>query len=87
MPSCKDMSRLSSRALDEKLPWHQRLGARLHFWMCKACDQYDRQMDFLRKAANQYLRRTDEDENLLPPASLPPEAKERIKQAVREGRD
>jgi len=87
MLSCKEVSKLSSEALDKKLPLLKRLGHRFHNLMCKACAHYEKQMTFLRNAISQYLRRADENEDFLPPVSLTPEARDRMKQALKDGDD
>jgi predicted anti-sigma-YlaC factor YlaD len=50
MKTCRDISLLVSRSLDEKLPLHERLQARLHLLMCTACRRFERQMLVLRAA-------------------------------------
>lgn len=49
MPSCKDVSKLLSDRLDQKLGLMDSLGLRLHLAMCKACSRVGRQFDLLRK--------------------------------------
>jgi predicted anti-sigma-YlaC factor YlaD len=47
---CKEVTRLISERLDEKLPPADRARVRLHFVMCKACRNVNEQMQFLRRA-------------------------------------
>jgi hypothetical protein len=77
-PGCKQAVRLQSAALDSKLPFRQRLGLKIHLLLCKWCRRYGKQIGFLRTAA----RERCEEEKVLPPQTLSPEARERIKQKL-----
>jgi len=81
-PSCKDMTRLLSEAMDRPLPLGIRIKMRLHFLICKWCERYRNQLLFLRQA----LRRNPdelESEVAASSTSLSPEAKDRLKRAIR----
>ena len=81
-PSCKDMTRLLSDAMDRPLPLGIRLKMRLHFLICKWCERYKNQLLFLRQA----LRRNPtelESEVAASSRSLSPEAKDRLKRMIR----
>ena len=82
-PSCKEVTRLQSAALDRKLTLLQRLGLRIHLVLCKWCRRYGKQITFLRSAT----QRCAEDEQLSPPQVLPSEARERIKRRLRTDRE
>ena len=47
MLSCKETSLLVSQALDRKLTWSERVGVRLHLWICAQCRRYERQLRWL----------------------------------------
>src|SRR5207342_502274 len=79
-PNCREATRLQSEALDRPLRLGQRIGLRIHLVLCKWCRCYGKQIGFLRAAAHQL----EEHEQCLPPQSLRPEARERIKQRLRE---
>lgn len=49
MPSCKEVSKLLSDRLDERLGLMDSLGLRLHLAMCNACSRVARQFVLLRK--------------------------------------
>lgn len=51
MLNCKQVSELSSRSLDSRLPLRQRMQMKLHLMMCKACKQYLKQLQFIQKSA------------------------------------
>lgn len=77
-PSCKQAARLQSLAQDHPLGLGQRLGLSIHLFLCKWCRRYGKQIGFLRSAALHESSR----EQCLPPQSLRPEARERIKQRL-----
>ena len=76
-PSCKEAVRLQSGALERPLTFWQRAGLRLHLVLCKWCRRYGRQIAFLRTAARDCEQLSD------PAQKLPPEVRERIKQALK----
>ncbi len=53
MLSCKEVSELSSRLLDENLSWSTRFKLKLHLMMCKQCVEYKKKMA-LTKATIEY---------------------------------
>jgi hypothetical protein len=77
-PSCREATRLQSKALDRKLPLRQRLGLRIHLLLCKWCRRYGKQITFLRSATRQH----GHEDQPLPPRTLSLEARERIKQRL-----
>ncbi len=78
-PSCAEMSRLTSRALDQPLTLKLRLKMRLHFVICAWCRRYFEQINFLHTHAPRMGLRLDE----LPGRGLSSDAKSRIKTEVR----
>jgi hypothetical protein len=80
-PSCREVARLQSVALDRRLTFLERLGLRFHLVFCKWCRRYGQQIKFLRSVA-----RDQPQENLHSwPQGLPFEARERIKRTIRGG--
>src|SRR5260221_2811769 len=79
-PSCKEVARLQSEALDRKLPLFRRIGLRVHLLLCKWCRRYGEQLAFLRTAAQQ----SAEQDSCAPPQNLSFEARERVKQKLHE---
>lgn len=49
LPTCREMSRHTSRALDGPLPLFQRLGVGLHLCFCRFCRRYWKQLRWLRR--------------------------------------
>lgn len=87
--SCADITRLLSQGMDRPLPWHVRCKIRVHFLICDLCQRYGRQIRFLREAMRKYPEHLEKSSNANHPAdapqhSLPPDAKERLKQRLRE---
>lgn len=83
MLTCKDASRLISEGQDRKLGLRERIGLRFHLWMCNSCRLFDKQMDYLRKA----VRRSWAGGDFPAQKELPPDARERIRQALKEQAD
>ena len=77
-PSCKEAARLQSEAMDRRLSLQERLGLRLHLFICKWCRRYGSQLRFLRSAAHE----CEEHASPALPQGLSPEARERIKQKL-----
>ena len=72
--SCHDISRLSSQAMDARLPWITRFRMRVHYLICAWCRRYRRQLAILRRAV---ARLGNEAPESAP--ALPSEARERIR--------
>jgi hypothetical protein len=75
---CQQATRLQSEAMDRRLSFFQKLGLRLHLFLCKWCRRYGEQLKFLRSAA----RESEEHESRQEPERLSPEARQRIKQRL-----
>jgi predicted anti-sigma-YlaC factor YlaD len=75
MLTCKEASRLVSEGQDRKLALRERLGLRLHLWMCTHCRRFEQQIRLLRRMSIQAEVEAQE-------VVLTPEARERIRKAV-----
>lgn len=83
MLTCKDASRLVSEGQDRKLSLGERLGLRLHLWMCVHCRRFERQIQLLRRA----LQRLDSQAEVFEQTStLSIEASDRIRNAIADRR-
>jgi len=78
-PTCAEMSRLTSRALEQPLTIRTRLKMRLHFVVCAWCRRYFEQINFLHNATPRLNLQSSE----LPGLGLSDEARRRIMQRVR----
>ncbi|MBC7452528.1 MAG: zf-HC2 domain-containing protein [Massilia sp.] len=52
-PSCREVHRLVSEAMDRELSLLERSRMRLHLLVCGACTRFHGQMDLLRRAMRQ----------------------------------
>lgn len=79
MLRCREVSRLVSASMERKLPFRQRMQVWMHLAMCRLCAGFARQIRLLHTVAQQNAERVSEHE-----ATLSPEARERIKAALRD---
>lgn len=76
MLKCKQIIELSSKQIDTHLPWYQRLEFKLHLLMCKSCNLYSRQINFIQYI----LSNLDQHGKNL---KLPEDAKKRIANKIK----
>lgn len=50
MYKCKEIIELTSKNMDTSLPWLTRMEMKLHYLMCKTCNSYAKQLQFMHKA-------------------------------------
>jgi hypothetical protein len=72
--TCKETSMLASRAMDERLPFADRLALRMHLAICENCARFNQQLQEMRRL---FQAETGADEAIAP--GLTPEARHRIK--------
>lgn len=82
-PSCKDVTALSSQAMDRPLPWYMRLKLQLHYWICAACARYRDQLSLIRRT----LRGSEKANLPADPSAPSPDTKARLTDAFRAKRD
>jgi hypothetical protein len=63
MLTCKEVSRLVSQGLDRKLGFGERVALRLHLAICEGCANFNKQMRYLRRAAQGLSAAEDVDES------------------------
>ena len=80
-PTCQEISRLLSDAMDHRLPWHVRTRVRIHLRMCEACTDYHHQLTLLRSLLRRNPARQSEQESVLEPGRSA-KAKERSRRAL-----
>lgn len=73
--TCKDVSKLASAAMDRELSWRERIGIKIHLWVCIPCQHYVQHLRFLHRAAG-------EASEAPPKTPLPDEAKERMRKLL-----
>lgn len=84
MMNCREISRLVSEREDHELPFWQRMRVAVHLAMCFLCRRFAKQMKLIRtvsRAAGQTSTLVA-DAGLMQQTSLPPEAKQRIRDKV-----
>lgn len=54
MKTCKDISELLSESMDRPLTWRERLALRVHLSMCRSCSGFQKNLQFLHKAAERH---------------------------------
>lgn len=79
--NCREVTYMVSESLDRKLPIAQRMGIRMHLFMCKFCTRFRRQLLTLSKMSKFYGAH---EAQLEPSVALSPEARARITQAIRQ---
>lgn len=77
-PNCREACRLQSDGLDRPLPFLKQLGLRFHLVLCRWCRRYGKQIGFLCRAAHEHPEELAE----ATPATLSPEARERLKRSL-----
>jgi len=50
MHKCKEIIELTSQNMDALLPWYTRIEMKVHLLMCKTCNRYAKQLQFMNKA-------------------------------------
>lgn len=81
MFNCREVTRLISDAMDRKVPFHRRMGIRLHLLMCRFCARYLKQVKIIRDLM--HLEMADLEDSHLP-GSLPPQTRDRIQHLIQD---
>ena len=82
--SCTDAARLMSESLDHRLRPAERIALRAHLFICAACRQYRRQLQFIEDAVRELRAKAERsDDAPISSTALPAEARDRIKRSLR----
>ncbi|GKS59561.1 hypothetical protein YTPLAS18_30880 [Nitrospira sp.] len=81
-PTCRDMSRLLSDAMDARLPWHVRARMHVHLRICTLCEAYQHHLALLRSVLRHDGAPQIADTTTPPQSGLSAEAKERIRRTL-----
>jgi hypothetical protein len=73
MATCRETTELASRAMDQRLPFGDRMTMRMHLAICKNCARFNQQLQEMRRL---FRVDTGADEGVAP--GLTPEARRRI---------
>jgi hypothetical protein len=82
MLSCKDVTQLISQSMDTSLPIGKRIGVRIHLFLCRFCQRYEKQLLFIRETM-QHLVAAEGASEGPPVEGLSEEARERIRTTLR----
>jgi len=77
--TCREAARLQSEGLDRPLTLRQRIGLRIHLFLCKWCRRYGKHLRFLRLAAHEHPDKLAEPSR----QTLSDAARERMRQRLR----
>ena len=79
-PTCPEVIRILSLGMEKKLPLLLRLKLRIHYLMCSFCKRYMKQLKYIREVSREFPEKIGD----VSDASLPADAKERMKAALRQ---
>ena len=79
-PTCPEVVRILSLGMDKELSLMMRIKLRIHYLMCSFCERYMKQLKYMRNVAREFPEKIGD----VSDASLPADAKERMKAALRE---
>ena len=65
--------------MDKELPLTTRIKLRVHYLMCSFCERYMKQLKYIRQVSREFPDKIGE----ISGATLPAEAKQRLKEALR----
>jgi len=68
IPTCKETSELASRAMDQRLPFADRMALRLHLAICENCARFNRQLQEMRRLFRDEAAADDDAPGLAPDA-------------------
>lgn len=68
LPTCKETTELASRAMDERLPFGDRMAMRMHLAICKNCMRFTRQLQDMRRLLRSETTANDDAPGLTPDA-------------------
>ena len=66
--------------MDKAVPLTTRIKLRVHYLMCSFCERYAKQLNYMREVAREFPEKIGE----ISDATLPAEAKQRLKEALRQ---
>jgi hypothetical protein len=78
-PTCPEVVRILSFGMDKELSLMMRLKLRIHYLMCSFCERYMKQLNYIRRVSREFPEKIGEASDV----SLPEDAKERMKAALR----
>jgi anti-sigma factor RsiW len=83
LPDCKTITQTLSASLDRELSLREKIVTRLHLFTCAACQNYVKQINFMREAFQIREETFSSERNAFAPR-LSTDAKERMKNALKQ---
>jgi hypothetical protein len=80
LPSCKDVTALASRSLENDLSFREKMVLKIHLATCLACQRYLKQIKFLGEVCEVQAEKIEKGKNA---PRLSPQAAERLKNALK----
>jgi hypothetical protein len=80
LPTCKEVTRMASDAMERQLPLRQRLAMKLHLLVCALCMRYVKQLQFMHDAAQRHA--AEIEKSSATSAVLSNEARARMKRSL-----
>ena len=81
MFNCKEVTRLISDTMDREIPFHRRMGIRIHLLMCRFCARYLKQLRTIRELMHLQMINIENSQSL---DDLPPQARDRIRNVIQD---
>ena len=79
MYKCKEIIELTSQNMETSLPWYTRFEMKAHYLMCKTCNRYAQQLQFMNKALGAFEGHVPTEN-----CQLSDDAKQRITKKMRQ---
>ena len=83
MPTCGEVSLLTSRAMDEELSIKERLGIKTHLLVCKWCRRYASQLHQIREIIHHHTSESQIESDKTS-SGLTTAAQDRLNRAIRD---
>lgn len=79
MPECREMTKVITASLDDKLSWRERLLMKLHLKACDPCTNFIEQIKFIRTSLGHSIDKAGQPDHSV---VLSDNARSRMKQAL-----
>ena len=79
-PTCPEVVRILSLGMDKELSILMRIKLRIHYLMCSFCERYMNQLKYIRQVSREFPDKIGQ----VSGETLPADAKERIRSALRQ---
>lgn len=80
LPSCKDVTALISRSMENDLSFRERITMKIHLWSCLACNRYFSQIRFMSEVIQLQEKKIEKGETS---PILSADASKRLKETLK----